>query len=79
MVNGLDPATEAMELDSPVLLMRKEYVTDSGGAGENRGGAGVLKDAFWETAGEHYSIPVRLKQGTGNNVQGGETGAMGMY
>ncbi len=77
MVNGLDPATEAMELDSPVLLMRKEYVTDSGGAGKNRGGAGVLKDAYWETAGEHYSIPVRLKQGTGNGVQGGETGAMG--
>lgn len=77
MVNGLDPATEAMELDSPVLLMRKEYVTDSGGAGKNRGGAGVLKDAYWETAGEHYSIPVRLKQGTGNGVQGGETGVMG--
>lgn len=77
MVNGLDPATEAMELDSPVLLMRKEYVIDSGGAGENRGGAGVLKDAYWETAGEHYSIPIRLKQGTGNGVQGGLTGAMG--
>ena len=77
MVNGLDPATEAMELDSPVMLMRKEYVIDSGGAGTNRGGAAVLKDAFWETAGEHYSIPVRLKQGTGNGVQGGKTGAMG--
>ncbi|MGR8947969.1 MAG: hydantoinase B/oxoprolinase family protein [Gammaproteobacteria bacterium] len=77
MINGLDPATEAMELDSPVILMRKEYVTDSGGAGANRGGAGVLKDAHWETAGEHYSIPVRLKQGTGNGVQGGFTGGMG--
>ena len=47
MVNGLDPATEAMEQDSPVLLLRKEYVIDSGGAGHNRGGAGVLKDAYW--------------------------------
>ena len=77
MVNGLDPATEAMEQDSPVLLMRKEYVVDSGGAGYNRGGAGVLKDAYWETAGEHYSIPIRYKRGTGNGVQGGHTGAMG--
>lgn len=77
MVNGLDPATEAMEQDSPVLMMRKEYVVDSGGPGRNRGGAGVLKDAFWETAGEHYSIPIRYKRGTGNGVQGGETGRAG--
>lgn len=77
MINGLDPATEAMEQDAPVLLLRKEYVPDSGGAGYNRGGAGVLKDAFWETAGEHYSIPIRLKQGTGNGVLGGATGTAG--
>jgi N-methylhydantoinase B len=77
MVNGLDPATEAMEQDSPVLLLRKEYVIDTGGPGHNRGGAGVLKDAYWETDGEHYSIPIRLKQGTGNGVQGGMTGLAG--
>ncbi|MEX2482730.1 MAG: hydantoinase B/oxoprolinase family protein [Gammaproteobacteria bacterium] len=77
MVNGLDPATEAMEQDSPVLLMRKEYVIDSAGAGYNRGGAGVLKDAYWETAAEHYSSPIRYKQGTGNGVQGGSTGRAG--
>lgn len=77
MVNGLDPATEAMEQDSPVLLLRKEYVIDSGGPGHNRGGAAVLKDAYWETDGEHYSIPIRLKQGTGNGVQGGMTGLAG--
>ncbi|MSR13936.1 MAG: hydantoinase B/oxoprolinase family protein [Gammaproteobacteria bacterium] len=77
MINGLDPATEAMEQDAPVLLIRKEYVTDSGGAGYNRGGAGVLKDAFWETSGEHYSSPLRLKKGTGNGVQGGSTGIAG--
>lgn len=77
MVNGLDPATEAMEQDSPVLLLRKEYVVDSGGAGYNRGGAGVLKDAYWETAGEHYSAPIRYKRGTGNGVQGGLGGRAG--
>ncbi len=77
MVNGLDPATEAMEQDSPVLLMRKEYVIDTAGPGFNRGGAAVLKDAFWETGGEHYSIPIRLKKGTGNGVQGGGTGSAG--
>ena len=77
MINGLDPPTEAMELDSPVLALRKEYVVDSGGPGYNRGGAAVLKDAYWETAGEHYSIPMRFKKGTGNGVQGGMTGKAG--
>ncbi len=77
MVNGLDPSTEAMEQDSPVLLMRKEYVVDTAGAGFNRGGAAVLKDAWWETAGEHYSIPIRLKKSTGYGVQGADAGKAG--
>ena len=77
MINGLDPATEAMEQDSPVLLVRKEYVVDSGGPGFNRGGAGVLKDALWESAGEHYSIPLRYKRPTGFGAAGGRDGATG--
>lgn len=77
MVNGLDPSTEASELDAPVLLMRKEYVPDSAGAGYNRGGAAVLKDAYWDTAAEHYNIPIRLKQPTGFGVQGGNDGSTG--
>ncbi len=77
MVNGLDPSTEASELDAPTLLMRKEYVIDSAGAGYNRGGAAVLKDAYWEQSGEHYSIPIRLKEATGFGVQGGAAGRAG--
>ena len=46
-------------------------------AGFNRGGASVLKDAYWETAGEHYSLPIRLKQATGFGVQGGGDGIAG--
>ena len=77
MVNGLDPATEAMEHDAPVLLMRKEYVIDTAGAGFNRGGAAVLKDAYWETAGQHYTTMLRIKQGTGGGARGGGTGKTG--
>lgn len=77
IVNGLDPATESMELESPVLLLRKEYVADTGGAGFNRGGAAVLKDARWLTDAEHYSIPIRFKYGTGNGACGGATGRAG--
>jgi N-methylhydantoinase B len=37
----------------------------------------VLKDAYWMTDAEHYSIPIRLKKGTGNGVRGGLTGRAG--
>lgn len=77
MVNGLDPATEAMEQESPVLLLRKEYVVDSAGPGHNRGGAAVLKDAYWLTDAEHYSIPMRYREGTGFGACGGGTGTAG--
>ncbi|MCZ6665738.1 MAG: hydantoinase B/oxoprolinase family protein [Gammaproteobacteria bacterium] len=77
MVNGLDPATEAMEQDSPVLMLRKEYAIDTGGAGLNRGGAGVIKDTCWLTDAEHYAMPLRVKKATGNGAFGGEAGQVG--
>ncbi len=77
MINGLDPATEGMEQDTPMLLLRKEYVIDTGGPGMNRGGAAVLKDACWLTDAEHYSIPIRLKKSTGTGAQSGKAGRAG--
>ncbi len=49
--NNIDPPTEAIEADIPVTLMRKEYVTDTGGPGHNRGGAALLKDTLWLIGG----------------------------
>jgi N-methylhydantoinase B len=77
MANGLDPATESMEQESPVLLLRKEYAIDTGGAGHNRGGAGVTKDALWLTDADHYSMLVRVKKPTGNGAYGGADGSAG--
>jgi N-methylhydantoinase B len=77
MANALDPATESMEQESPVLMLRKEYVMDTGGAGQNRGGAGVAKDALWRTDAEHYSMLVRVKKPTGNGAFGGDAGRAG--
>ncbi len=77
MVNAIDPPTETMEQDSPVLMMRKEYAIDTGGPGENRGGASVVKDAFWQEPGEHHTSPLRYKRPTGFGTNGGEPGKLG--
>ena len=75
--NGLDVAVEAAEADFPVLLMRREYVCDSAGAGANRGGAAVMKDSLWLGKTDHDLMTLRFKQPTGFGVYGGEDGRNG--
>ncbi|MQA08967.1 MAG: hydantoinase B/oxoprolinase family protein [Pseudonocardiaceae bacterium] len=75
--NNLDPATEAIESDFPVVILRKGYVPDTCGAGTNRGGAGVMKDSLWLTDTEHWSSPLHTKRGSGVGVYGGSTGRAG--
>lgn len=77
LANNLDPATESIEADIPAVILRKEYAPDTGGAGENRGGAGVLKDTMFVREAEHYSMPLHFKRPSGTGVNGGEYGAAG--
>lgn len=44
-----------------MLLMHKDYTIATAGAGYKRGCAAVLKYAYSETAGEHYSELARFK------------------
>lgn len=41
LANAIDASVEAMELDNPVVVVRKEFAADSGGPGQHRGGPGV--------------------------------------
>jgi N-methylhydantoinase B len=75
--NNLDPATEAIESELPAVVLRKEYAPDSGGAGDNRGGAAVLKDTLYLTDAEHWSSPLHTKSASGVGVYGGSAGALG--
>lgn len=77
MINNIDPPTEAIEQDSPVVVLRKEYVPDTAGSGYNRGGASVVKDTMWLAAAEHYSMPLKLKRPSGTGVYGGGDGGLG--
>lgn len=75
LANNLDPATEAIEADIPVVVMRKEYAADTAGSGANRGGAAVVKDTFWLTDAEHWSMPLHAKSPAGIGVHGGGDGS----
>jgi N-methylhydantoinase B len=77
LANNLDPATEAIEADVPVVVLRKEYAPDTAGVGTHRGGASVVKDTLWLTDAEHWSSPLRTKRTSGFGVHGGHDGAAG--
>ncbi|MCE0762085.1 hydantoinase B/oxoprolinase family protein [Pseudonocardia kujensis] len=77
MLNNLDPATEAIEHDVPVVLLRKEAAADTAGAGFNRGGAATIRDSLWLTDASAYSSPFRTKVPSGIGANGGGTGKLG--
>ncbi|MEU6563272.1 hydantoinase B/oxoprolinase family protein [Nocardia nova] len=76
-LNNLDPATETIEHDSPVVMLRKEHAIDTGGAGAHRGGAANLKDTLWLTDADHYLSPFRTKEPSGVGANGGRAGPTG--
>ena len=72
--NNLDPATEAVESDIPAVIMRKEYITDTGGPGFYRGGAAVRRDSLWLKDSNHVPTPLHAKSPAGVGVNGGRYG-----
>jgi N-methylhydantoinase B len=76
-VNGMDTPIEAHEAEIPVVFMRRDYVTDSAGAGAHRGGAAVCKDTYWREPVDHHLFTLRFKQSTGIGVHGGQDGTIG--
>lgn len=77
LANNLDPATEAIEADVPVVVLRKEYLSDTAGSGTNRGGSAVLKDTLWLSEAEHWSSSLHTKTTSGFGVNGGRDGTAG--
>ncbi|MGE0066329.1 MAG: hydantoinase B/oxoprolinase family protein, partial [Solirubrobacterales bacterium] len=77
LLNIMSPSVESLEADFPLMMLRKEYVPDTAGAGFNRGGAGILKDVMWTAPAEHQTIPMRFKYPSGVGVVGGGDGRNG--
>jgi N-methylhydantoinase B len=77
LINILSPATEGLEAQFPVMIMRKEYAADTAGAGRQRGGAAILKDVTWTGPASHQVAPFRFRRPSGIGTAGAGDGAQG--
>jgi N-methylhydantoinase B len=77
LANGIAVAAEAVEAEVPVIVLRHEIVTDSGGPGYNRGGASVVRDSLWLAPAAHSLMTLRAKEAAGFGVNGGGDGKTG--
>ena len=77
LANGVAPSIEAIEKDSPVVMLRHEPVADTAGAGFHRGGNAMLRDTLWLTDAAHSIIELRHKSVTGFGVNGAGSGVNG--
>lgn len=77
LANGVAPSVEAVEKESPVVMLRHEPVADTAGPGFHRGGNAMLRDTLWLADAAHSVIELRHKSVTGFGVYGGGSGRNG--
>jgi N-methylhydantoinase B len=75
VANFMDTPTEALERTIPALIMRREYVPDSGGPGRFRGGAGSATDSFFLEPSESHVSSNHTRSAPGNGAFGGCPGS----
>jgi N-methylhydantoinase B len=76
MSNTLNTPTEAFEMEYPMRVERYELLYESGGAGKNRGGDGVVRSVrVLEPAS--LSLLTDRRRHPPRGVEGGEPGAVG--
>jgi N-methylhydantoinase B len=76
MSNTLNTPIEAFEMEYPMRVERYELLYDSGGAGENRGGDGIVRSVrVLEPAS--LSLLTDRRRYAPRGVEGGEPGAVG--
>jgi N-methylhydantoinase B len=76
MSNTLNTPTEAFEMEYPMRVERYELLYDSGGAGEQRGGDGIVRSVrVLEPAS--LSLLADRRRHPPRGVEGGEPGAVG--
>jgi N-methylhydantoinase B len=77
-LNQMEAGIEALEADSPVVMLGRDLLTDTAGAGQYRGGAAALIDTLWPLESRHNMTHFHLKYSpAGGGVLGGQPGILG--
>jgi N-methylhydantoinase B len=76
MSNTLNTPVEALELEFPIRVVEYSLRRDSGGAGEYRGGDGVIRE-LEALEPLHYSLITERRKHAPPGAEGGENGAPG--
>jgi N-methylhydantoinase B len=76
MSNTLNTPTEAFEMEYPMRVERYELLYESGGAGENRGGDGIVRSVRMLQPAS-LSLLADRRRHPPRGVEGGEPGAVG--
>ncbi|MBA3473935.1 MAG: hydantoinase B/oxoprolinase family protein, partial [Rubrobacter sp.] len=76
MSNTLNTPTEAFEMEYPMRVERYELLYESGGAGENRGGDGIVRSVRVLQPAS-LSLLADRRRHPPRGVEGGEPGAVG--
>jgi N-methylhydantoinase B len=75
-INVMDTGVEPVEVDGSVVVLRRDIVTDTAGAGYNRGGASIVADTLWPHAGVHFGFQSHIRRAPGG-INGGRPGLLG--
>ncbi len=76
MSNTLNTPVEALELEFPIRVLEYSLRRDSGGAGQHRGGDGVIRE-LEALEPLHYSLITERRKHAPPGAEGGEDGARG--
>jgi len=79
MTNTSNLPIEAMEIEFPVRIERYELVTDSGGAGQYRGGLGALRDMRVLADDASVSLRSARQRYPAPGLAGGQPGGLGAF
>jgi N-methylhydantoinase B len=71
LANSMDIAVESLEDDVPLMILRKEIITDSAGPGEFRSGGGILWDRLFLSDAECRLLVTHLRNPP-KGVKGGK-------
>jgi N-methylhydantoinase B len=77
MSNTLNTPAEVLETAYPLRVVRYEYRTDSGGAGEFRGGLGLRRDIQVRDHGASFSLLADRRTHAPYGLAGGDSGEPG--